>query len=99
MRGRRPPGGGEPMTKAAPVTRRALLSLRIGRGLATAQPGVTAQAEVLDPFESYETACALVNEARPFLAEEARRQGIATQNRSDLDILKEVFAKADLPSG
>lgn len=50
-------------------------------------------------FGSYEQACAQVNEARPFLADEARRLGIATEGRSDLDILKDVFRKSGQPVG
>ena len=50
-------------------------------------------------FGSYEQACAQVNEARPFLAEEARRLGISTEGKSDLEILKEVFASTGQPPG
>jgi hypothetical protein len=48
-------------------------------------------------FGSYEMACAQVNEARPFLADEARRLGIATDGKSDVEILKEVFASTGAP--
>lgn len=50
-------------------------------------------------FESYEQACAQVNEARPFLAEEARRLGISTEGKSDLEIVREVFASSGQPPG
>jgi hypothetical protein len=50
-------------------------------------------------FGGYEDACAQVNEARPFLADEARRLGIATEGRSDLDILKDVFRSTGPPDG
>jgi hypothetical protein len=87
------------MTQALPVTRRALLSLRFaGAGANGCASGAAADIAP-DPFSSYEAAYAQVNEARPFLAEEARRLGIPTENRSDLDILKEIYAKADPPSG
>ena len=45
-------------------------------------------------FGSYELACAQVNEAKPFLADEARRLGIATEGRSDVEVLKEIFRTA-----
>lgn len=50
-------------------------------------------------FGSYEMACAQVNEARPFLADEARRLNIDTQGKSDLEILKAVFESTGLPQG
>ena len=50
-------------------------------------------------FGTYEQACAQVNEARPFLADEARRLGIPTEGRSDLDILKDVFRSTGQPQG
>ncbi len=61
------------------------------------------RAEVPDPnpwdqyFGSYEMACAQVNEARPFLADEARRLNIDTEGKSDLEILKAVFATSGSP--
>ena len=76
------------------LTRRALLTLRTGRPATAEDPCAPAA----DPFASYDFACAQVNEARPFLADEARRLGIRTENRSDLDILKDVFAKAHPPA-
>jgi len=42
-------------------------------------------------------ACAQVNEARPFLADEARRLNIDTEGKSDLEILKAVFATSGSP--
>lgn len=80
-----------------PLSRRALLSFRLGTG-APAAAGACDQAVSADPFASYDMAYAQVNEARPFLLEDARRLGIATENRSDLDIAREIFAKADVPS-
>jgi len=50
-------------------------------------------------FGSYELACAQVNEARPFLADEARRLNIDTQGKSDLEILKAVFETTGAPRG
>jgi hypothetical protein len=50
-------------------------------------------------FGSYEVACAQVNEARPFLADEARRLGIAVEGKSDLEILKAVFESSGSPRG
>jgi hypothetical protein len=48
-------------------------------------------------FGSYEMACAQVNEARPFLADEARRLGIDVEGKSDLEILKAVFESSGSP--
>lgn len=88
------------MTKASPVTRRALLSFRFAGARANGRAAREVASDFApDPFGSYEDAYAQVNEARPFLADEARRLGIPTENRSDLDILKEIYAKADTPSG
>ncbi len=60
-----------------------------------------AEAPTPDPwdayFGAYEMACAQVNEARPFLADEARRLNIDTEGKSDLEILKAVFATSGLP--
>lgn len=50
-------------------------------------------------FGSYEIACAQVNEARPFLADEARRLGIDTEGKSDTEVLKAIFAVAGAPRG
>ena len=50
-------------------------------------------------FGSYEMACAQVNEARPFLMDDARRLGIATEGRTDLEILKAIFATTGQPHG
>lgn len=77
--------------QASPVTRRALLSLRLNAR--------AAREPIDDPFASYETGYAQINEARPFLAEEAHRLGINIENRDDLAIVREIFSKADLPSG
>lgn len=52
-----------------------------------------------DYFGSYEMACAQVNEARPFLEDDARRLGINTQNKTDLEILKAIFATTGQPQG
>ena len=85
------------MSRASPVTRRALLSLRLDSGGAPAREDAAGSPG--DPFASYETAYAQVNEARPFLAEEAHRLGINIENRDDLAIVREIFSEADLPSG
>ncbi|MBL0143214.1 MAG: hypothetical protein IPP91_14190 [Betaproteobacteria bacterium] len=66
--------------------------------------GITAPPEPQGPswddfFGSYEMACAQVNEARPFLAEEAKRLGIDTKGKSDVEILKAVFATTGRPQG
>ena len=50
-------------------------------------------------FGLYEMAYAQVNEARPFLAEDARRLGIDTAGMSDLEILKAIFATTGQPHG
>jgi len=50
-------------------------------------------------FGSYEMACAQVNEARPFLMDDARRLGINTQGKTDLEILKAIFATTGQPLG
>jgi hypothetical protein len=78
------------MSTDAPLTRRAFLSFR-----RRTEPVAVPQADNADfALSSYELACAQIAEARPFLADEARRHGIATENRSELDILRDVFAKA-----
>jgi|APLow6443716910_1056828.scaffolds.fasta_scaffold574772_2 hypothetical protein len=63
----------------------------------------TAEAPAPNPwdqyFGSYEMACAQVNEARPFLADEARRLNIDTEGKSDLEILKAVFETSGSPQG
>ena len=50
-------------------------------------------------FGSYAMACAQVNEARPFLMDDARRLGIATEGKTDLEILKAIFATTGQPHG
>jgi hypothetical protein len=50
-------------------------------------------------FGSYSMACAQVNEARPFLMDDARRLGIATEGKTDLEILKAIFATTGQPHG
>lgn len=52
-----------------------------------------------DYFGSYEMACAQVNEARPFLADDAVRLGIDTAGKSDVEILKAIFATTGQPHG
>jgi hypothetical protein len=75
------------------LTRRGFLF----RGLAAALP---AEPDPWDEFfGSYEQACAQVNEARPFLSDEARRLGIETEGRSDLEVLKDVFRSTGRPRG
>jgi hypothetical protein len=60
------------------------------------RPGVAApEPDPLDEyFGSYEIACAQVNEARPFLADEAKRLAIDTEGKTDTEILKAIFAAA-----
>ncbi|MFD2181514.1 hypothetical protein [Rhodoplanes azumiensis] len=83
---------------AAPVTRRAFLAFRLA-GAPARDSGETITSDTPDdPFASYDIACALVNEARPFLADEARRYGISMENRTDLEICKAIFAKAAPPT-
>ena len=48
-------------------------------------------------FSSYGMAYAQVNEAGPFLEDDARRLGIDMTGKSDLEILKEIFATSDQP--
>ena len=50
-------------------------------------------------FGSYEMACAQVKEARPFLMEDARRLGIDTEGKTDLEVLKAIFATTGQPHG
>jgi len=50
-------------------------------------------------FGSYAMACAQVNEARPFLMDDAHRLGIATEGKTDLEILKAIFATTGQPHG
>ena len=78
------------MSAAAPLTRRAFLTLRRRTGR-RAGPATDATDVALSCDE---LACAQLAEARPFLADEARRHGIPTENRSELEILRDVFAKA-----
>lgn len=52
-----------------------------------------------DFFGSYEMACAQVNEARPFLADDAARLGIDTAGMSEVEILKAIFATTGRPHG
>jgi hypothetical protein len=82
------------MTADPALTRRAFLALRTSKPPAA----TTASHAMTLALSSDELACAQIAEARPFLADEARRLGIATENRSDLDILRDVFAKAHLPA-
>jgi hypothetical protein len=78
----------------ANLTRRAFLSFRPGDASASSPAGAASDLAL----SSYELACAQVNEARPFLADEARRHGIPTENRTDIEVLRDVFAKAHLPA-
>lgn len=78
------------MSAEAPLTRRAFLAFRRRTGAAAA-PAANASDHALSSFE---LACAQIAEARPFLADEARRHGIPTENRTELEILRDVFAKA-----
>ena len=84
------------MSAEAPLSRRAFLTFR-RRTDQTAAPTANAAdpAEASDyALSSFELACAQIAEARPFLADEARRHGIPTENRTELEILRDVFAKA-----
>ena len=62
-----------------------------------------AEAPTPDPwdayFGSYEMACAQVNEARPFLADDAARLGIDTEGMTDVEVLKAIFATTGQPHG
>jgi hypothetical protein len=78
------------MSTEAPLTRRAFLTFR-RRTDAAAAPAADASDYALSCDE---LACAQLAEARPFLADEARRHGIPTENRTELEILRDVFAKA-----
>ncbi|MBK5958451.1 hypothetical protein CCR97_09550 [Rhodoplanes elegans] len=83
---------------ADPVTRRAFLAFRLAGAPDREPREETAPETPDDPFASYDIACALVNEARPFLADEARRYEISMENRTDLEICKAIFAKAAPPT-
>lgn len=75
-------------TRPPDPSRRAFL---LGRSACVAAP----DPDPLDAyFGSYEIACAQVNEARPFLADEAKRLGINTEGKTDTEILKAIFAAA-----
>ncbi len=52
-----------------------------------------------DFFGDYATACAQVNEARPFLADDAARLGIDTEGMTDVEVLKAIFATTGQPHG
>ncbi len=82
------------MTSRSELTRRAFLSFR----LTAPEPRCRTATASEFALSSYALACAQVNEARPFLADEARRYGIPTENRTDTEILRDVFAKARLPA-
>jgi hypothetical protein len=78
------------MSAESPLTRRAFLTLR-----RRAERFTAPDADAPDfALSSDELACAQIAEARPFLADEARRHGIPTENRTELEILRDVFAKA-----
>jgi hypothetical protein len=79
------------MTKAPDFARRGFL---LGRRQSAARPEPDPWDEY---FGSYEIACAQVSEARPFLADEARRLRIDSEGKSDLEILKAVFASTGHP--
>ena len=51
-----------------------------------------------DFFASFESAYALIDECRPFLAEEARRLGLDTTNMSDLDVVRVLFSPEKGPA-
>lgn len=71
------------------------------RHLVPAQPPAPADAGPTwdDYFSSYALSCAQVNEAKPFLLDDARRLGIETEGRSDVEILKAIFATTGRPGG
>ena len=81
------------MTTSPDLSRRGFL---LGRTAAAGEPVPNPWDEY---FGSYEMACAQVNEARPFLADDARRLNIDTEGKSDLEILKAVFATSGSPRG
>jgi hypothetical protein len=80
------------MTTSPDLARRGFLLARAR----TAEPAPNPWDEY---FGSYEMACAQVNEARPFLADEARRLGIDVEGKSDVEILKAVFESSGSPRG
>jgi len=47
----------------------------------------------LNYFESYESAYTLISENMPFLEDEAKRLGIDMTNKSNLEIVKEIYDK------
>ncbi len=51
-----------------------------------------------DFFASFESAYALIDECRPFLAEEARRLGLDTTNMTDLDVVRVLFSPEKGPA-
>lgn len=59
---------------------------------APADPPAAPAAEEGDFFAAFETAYALIDECRPFLAEEARRLGLDTTHMTDLDVVRVLFA-------
>jgi hypothetical protein len=48
--------------------------------------------ETEDYFESFETCYPLLSKAGPLLMEEARKLGLQTQGKSQLEIAKEIFS-------
>ena len=81
------------MSETPDLSRRSFLLGRV-TGSAAAE-----EAPWDDYFGSYEMACAQVNEARPFLAEDARRLGIETEGMSDVEMLKAIFVTTGQPHG
>lgn len=53
----------------------------------------------IDWLGDEDSAIAQLNEARPFLMEDARNAGIDTAGKTELQILRELFARAGGPPG
>ncbi len=47
----------------------------------------------LDYFESFESAYTFISENMPFIEDEVQRLNIATEGKSNLDIVREIYEK------
>lgn len=76
---------------------------RFGGLVPDASTKTAAALPVADPAIDWlgdeDSAIAQLNEARPFLMEEARNAGIDVNGKSELAILRELFARAGGPPG
>lgn len=60
-------------------------------------PALARMLATTEYLASFENCYALLDEARPFLKEEAERLGIPIDKRDELDVLRDVLAYAETP--